>query len=178
MKWADKSLIWIMALVMGMIAIYDWWQPAQKPLLSPAAGSQLSCSIEHISDGDSLTANCAEGIVKVRVHGIDAPELGQKPWGDKSRRALKSLLREGGAAIMLQVQDTDRYGRSVAIVKQGDHDIGLSMVTLGHAIVYRQYNDSQVYLDAERMARNQKIGIWETGGSQQNPVKWRRYHPR
>ena len=64
-----------------------------------------------------LTASCPEGEVKVRMFGIDTPEMGQKPWGAKSRDALRELLSRND--ITLRVRDQDRYGRTVARVLSG-----------------------------------------------------------
>lgn len=178
MKWADKSLIWLMLVVMGAIALYDWWQPQPTPAPPPEVGTTLECTIAQISDGDSLTAQCPDGLIDVRFHGIDAPELGQLPWGDRSRKALQSLLREGSKTIQLTIKAIDQYERSVAIVRQGNRNIGLEMVKQGQAVVYRQYNRDANYLAAEAQAKSARLGIWASPGSQQDPAKWRRYHPR
>ena len=53
----------------------------QGAALGDPEGAELSCTVKSVYDGDTLTASCPEGEVKVRMFGIDTPEMGQKPWG-------------------------------------------------------------------------------------------------
>jgi len=63
-----------------------------------------------------LTARCGQPDayeqVKVRIHAIDAPERKQ-PFGNRSRESLADLCFQQQARI--QHQDTERYGRMVAM---------------------------------------------------------------
>jgi endonuclease YncB( thermonuclease family) len=69
---------------------------------------------------------------KVRIHCIDAPELGQKPYGRWARDALK---RMAGNAVAMESMDRDRFGRVVARINHSG-DIGLRMVAERQAVVY------------------------------------------
>ncbi len=113
----------------------------------------------------------------MRVFGIDAPEMGQAPWGGQSRDAFRQIVNRGDA-VRLQVMDQDRYGRTVAQVFSSNRDAGLEMVRQGRAVVYEQYNDSAAYRQAEAEARQARRGIWARSGSQQDPAAWRRLNPR
>ena len=117
------------------------------------------------------------GEVKVRVFGIDAPEMKQEPWGDRSREALRGLLPRSGS-ISLRVMDHDRYARTVAQVVANERDLGLEMVRLGQAVVYQQYNHSPDYQQAQAEAKQARRGIWAKAGGQQDPATWRRLNPR
>ncbi|MGF1527863.1 MAG: thermonuclease family protein [Candidatus Competibacterales bacterium] len=128
-----------------------------------------------VYDGDTLTATCPQGRVKVRVWGIDAPEMGQKPWGNQARDLLRDLVP---ARIRLEVKDRDRYGRTVARVLDGDRDLGLELVRRGAVVVYERYNDSTAYRRAQSEARRREWGVWAREGSQQNPAAWRRVNAR
>ncbi|MFO1371290.1 MAG: thermonuclease family protein [Candidatus Competibacteraceae bacterium] len=173
----NRSPWLIGGLVVAIIVISYWLHEPKAPLTATAGGAELTCTVKSVYDGDTLTTSCPSGEVKVRMFGIDAPEMKQEPWGDRSREALRGLLprRE---AVRLQVMDQDRYGRTVAKVFAGDRDVGLEMVRQGRAVVYTQYNDSPAYQQAEAEARQGRLGIWEKPGSQQDPATWRRLNPR
>lgn len=169
---------WVIAgLVIAIVAVsYVLHEPKAPPSATPK-GAELTCTIKSIYDGDTLTARCPEGEVKVRVFGIDSPEMGQKPWGEASKQALRALLPTRDP-IRLQVRDQDRYGRTVAQVFAGERDAGLEMVRQGRAVMYEQYNDSPAYRQAQSEAKQARRGIWEQPGGQQDPAAWRRLNPR
>jgi len=171
---ASTSIIVIVGLTIAVFVIDYSLREPDAPVPNP--GTDLTCEVRHIYDGDTLTVGCGQGKLKVRVWGIDAPEKGQKPWGDDSRDFLNHLI--GDKAIQIQVVDKDRYGRVVARLFLGEHDIGLSMINKGKAIVYKQYNNSRTYREAQVVAQNQKVGIWSEPGAQQDPASWRKVHAR
>lgn len=169
---------WIIGgLTVAVVAIsYVLHQP-KAPATATAKGAELVCTVKSVFDGDTLAASCPAGEVKVRVFGIDAPEMKQEPWGDRSREALRGLLPRFGS-ITLRVTDQDRYGRTVAQVLADNQDLGLEMVRRGQAVVYRQYNNSALYQQAQAEARQARRGIWARPGGQQDPAAWRRLNPR
>ncbi|MBL8260255.1 MAG: thermonuclease family protein [Candidatus Competibacteraceae bacterium] len=169
---------WIVGgLTAAVVAIsYALHQPKAPPSAT-AKGAELICAVGGVFDGDTFVANCPEGEVKVRVFGIDAPEMKQEPWGDRSREALRGLLSQRDP-VRLRVMDRDQYGRTVAQVFAGERDAGLDMVRQGRATVYAQYNDSPIYRQAQTEAKQARRGIWAKPGAQQDPANWRRLNPR
>ncbi len=113
-----------------------------------------------VVDGDTLEL---EG-QKVRLFGIDAPELDQvcdrdgRPWacGTEARAMLAGIV--GRARLTCTVQDVDRYGRAVAVCLRQDKDVAAQMVRQGGAIAYRRYSDR--YVNAEVAARREGLGVW------------------
>ena len=164
-------------LFVAILAVSYLLHEPPAPTGAISKGARLECTVKSVYDGDTLTANCAAGQVKVRFFGIDAPEMGQKPWGEQAKQALLRLLPASGA-ITLQVMDQDRYGRTVAQVLVGKRDLGLELVRQGQVSVYEQYNKSAVYRQAQDAAKQAQLGIWREPGSQQNPAAWRRVSPR
>lgn len=123
----------------------------------------LALSIEgraEAVDGDTLHVSGH----KVRLFGIDAPELGQtcdrggRGWacGASAREMLEAIVARGRVACTLR--DVDRYGRDVAVCKVAGDDIAALMVRQGGAIAYRRY--SERYVNAENAARREGIGLW------------------
>ena len=74
----------------------------------------VRCALDHCHDGDTCTLICAGERVKVRLHCIDAPEIGQAPWGAMSRDYLKQRA-PAGAAVELVSVTRDKYGRTVGV---------------------------------------------------------------
>lgn len=164
-------------LAVAIVAISYFLHEPKAPSSGLSRGTELVCAVKSVYDGDTLTASCPDGEVKVRMFGIDAPEMGQEPWGGRSKEALRGLLPRRDS-IRLRVMDQDRYSRTVAQVFAGERDVGLEMVRQGRAVVYEQYNDSPAYQEAEAEARRARRGIWEKPGGQQDPAAWRRLNPR
>jgi endonuclease YncB( thermonuclease family) len=117
----------------------------------------------HVVDGDTLRV----GDARVRISGIDAPELSQRcgPVGGEvacGTMAADWLRRRiGGQPVACGIVDIDRYGRSVAVCRVGGQDIGAAMVEAGWATAYRRY--STAYVAQEDRARTARRGIWALG---------------
>lgn len=164
----------LLLVVIGVLVLQPWGMSSSA---GPApVGATERCDVRSVQDGDTVTLDCGGQERRVRLWGIDAPELGQGDWGRLARTGLTARLRK--ADVRLEVLDTDRYGRTVGRIWLGDTDIGLEQVHAGRAAVYREYNDSPVYATAEAEARRAGRGIWESPGAQQTPWLWRRLNPR
>ena len=128
--------------------------------------------VPRIVDGDSLVI----GGVKIRLHGIDAPERNQtcgfepNQWdcGRQSTRALSEMIDR--APVTCHERDVDRYGRIVAVCSVGGVLLNARMVAEGWAVAYRQY--SMDYVGEEDQAREGGRGIWS--GEFVRPEDWRR----
>lgn len=149
------------------------------PWLMPGCTSRMAtesknvydnCQVLNVHDGDTMTVNCQGEKVKVRLYCIDAPELGQEPWGRGARDFLRSIT---GQEVQLVVKDRDRYGRIVAEVLSSDLSLNREMVSVGESVVYERYcNDKDVY-SLQDEARRQALGVWSQPGEQQRPWAWR-----
>ena len=110
-----------------------------------------------VYDGDTITV--LDGNMrqhKIRFFGIDAPEKSQS-FGKRSQENLAYLI--AGRHVEVDVQTTDRYGRSVGVVYLDGKDINKQQVADGYAWAYMQYG-GQVYKNDEIKAREQKLGMW------------------
>jgi endonuclease YncB( thermonuclease family) len=139
---------------------------------SIVTSSIVTAQVISIGDGDTLTVKDSQDKrTIVRLACIDAPEMAQKPYGEKAAQRLKQLAPVG-STVRLRVVDRDRYGRTVAEVARGSTQVNLAMVTDGQAVVYRQYlggctkSLQQQLVQAEQTAKQQRLGFWQ----QDNPV--------
>ena len=129
-----------------------------------------------VHDGDTITLQTEANKKKIRLAGIDAPELKQ-PYGVESR----AVLREAVLDRQVQVETTkaDKYGRVVGKVIVDGQDINLKQVQSGMAWVYREYlkelakEDKVLYVEAEAQSKAVAAGFW----NRSNPVEpwiWRK----
>jgi endonuclease YncB( thermonuclease family) len=129
-----------------------------------------------VGDGDTLTVNDSGRRTTIRLACIDAPESAQSPYGSQSRAALQALAPVG-AAVTIQGNTRDRYGRTVAEILRGNTNVNLELVRRGEAFVYRQYLsgcDRNAYLFAEKQAESARRGVWSVPGGITRPWDWRR----
>ncbi len=163
-------LISVLFLTSWLLAL---WQPDLAPLRSAAAAMPQVCWLAAVVDGDTLRVTCQGKPVTVRLHCIDAPEMEQKPWGENARQALQRLAPR---MLQLKVIELDRYGRTVAEVftASSDHrSLNLEQVKSGNAAVYAQYCNDNRFSQAQKTAKQAKLGIWSRSGLQQRPWKFR-----
>lgn len=160
-------LFWIVA-VAGLLAPWGLGAPRTA---ADAPGLDRECRVESIYDGDTMTVTCSPaGEIKVRLYCIDAPELAQKPWGERARDNLRRITTD---YVRLRVNDEDRYGRAIAEVWAGGTHLNLAQVRAGQAAAYDQYCADEQYETAEESARVKGRGIWALQGSQRRPWRWR-----
>ncbi|MEK9853954.1 MAG: thermonuclease family protein [Rhodobiaceae bacterium] len=134
---------------------------------------QGELSVTRVSDGDSLRS----GRLKIRLHGIDAPELKQTctdstgatwPCGRAARDAVSEITK--AAPLRCVLMDVDRYGRLIMRCFAGGTDIAEHLVENGLALAYRRYSTD--YVAAETIARDRGRGVW--AGTFEAPWDWRR----
>lgn len=114
---------------------------------------------------------------RVRLHGIDAPESGQRCQDERGRdfrcgRRSAFALADwiGRANVSCEQRDTDRYGRVVAVCRVQGADMNHWMVREGWAVAYREY--SPEYVSDELAAQRARAGLW--AGRFIPPSEWRR----
>ncbi len=180
---------WRFALGLLFIAILgiSYWtlepDSATKPTTTLITNDEIyQCKIKRVVDGDTVIANCPpnnQAPIRIRVWGIDAPEMGQGNWGEASKSFLIMLLSKADRDIVeIKIRDIDHYGRYVGQIFLNNQDLGLELVENGEAVVYKQYNKDKSYQQAEQRAQKQKLGIWKIDGAQQDPATWRKLNPR
>jgi micrococcal nuclease len=127
------------------------------PLGSVTPAETSSAKVVSVHDGDTITVLDAGRQTKVRLEGIDAPELRQ-PFGSKARDALAALTK--GKTVGMIGGKPDRYGRTVARVEVDGQDVGHRLVSDGLAWHYTRYSRDAALAAAERVARETRRGLW------------------
>ena len=83
-----------------------------------------------VKDGDTIDVLYGGRAVPVRLHGIDAPEIGQ-PFDNNAKRAASRHAFDRVARV--RVTDVDRYGRLVGEVTVAGGELNQMLVRDGLA---------------------------------------------
>ena len=100
-----------------------------------AEGARTTCVV----DGDTFWLNGE----KVRIAVINAPEThsagcpAEQALGDRATRRLIGLLNVGPFTLDIEGRATDRYGRSLRVVRRGGRSLGGQLVSEGLAEQWR-----------------------------------------
>ncbi len=138
-----------------------------------------------VYDGDTIKVTGFDLTFKIRLVGIDSPEIGYKgqktqPFSQKAKQHLESLL--DNRKIAIKSYGTGAYNRQLAEVFVNNKNINMEMIRAGLAEVYKGRRpknlDSQTYLEEEVRARRAKKGMWIQGSTYRSPRQWRKEHPR
>lgn len=147
-------------------------------LLLPSVGAAspsrpvLPGVVVGVIDGDTVDVRLDSGMIRVRLHGVDAPERDQ-PQGAAAKAALSALVF--GKAVDVEPLEQDRYDRLVARLWLDGVDVNASLVKQGAAWVYRRYADDPAYCAYEKAARDLARGLWALPREQRTaPWEWRR----
>ena len=137
-----------------------------------------------VTDGDTLRVLVDKKEEKVRLIGIDTPEIAQKPWGGYAKTYLESLLNGSGWKVKIEydLEKRDKYGRLLAYVRTNDGKlVNYLLVQNGYAMLYTVPPNVR-YVDdltsAQREAREKELGIWSKDGLKETPGTYRKKHPR
>jgi endonuclease YncB( thermonuclease family) len=129
--------------------------------------------VRAVYDGDTILLVTREARrLKIRLYGIDAPETAKpdtpgQPFGDAAKKALFAKIM--WKKVSAEVLDTDRYQRTVAVIRCDGRDINREMVAEGMAWAYRRYSlgaHASEYLTVEDAARSRRTGLWRDANPQ------------
>ncbi len=125
-------------------------------------------TVTRVIDGDTLEARVGGTLLKIRLWGVDAPEMGQTN-GAWAHSYLEELAPPD-SRIAVHPVSMDRYGRVVAVIGKaedpGGWALNVKVTVFGQAYhVDRFQSESNVCLkEAEKAARSMGAGVWKHGG--------------
>lgn len=130
--------------------------------------------VTRVVDGDTLwvITSASQPPLKLRIQGIDAPEICQ-PGGVQSRDALKSQIL--GKSVTVTSRAHDDYGRTVGTLHMQGQDMGRWMVLQGYAWVYSSRPKKAPYADEQRQAQSASRGVFSDAAAEE-PRLFRKRH--
>jgi len=108
-------------------------------------GPAIDVQFVHVVDGDTIIVSREGQEERVRVLGIDAPDVAREgetgePCSAEATALTEELTVGGGDVTItpdLSQAETDRYGRTLAYVEVDGEDVGAALLGAGLAEVYR-----------------------------------------
>lgn len=152
---------WTVFVLLLSLVLVGSTQPGTEGL--PANGEPVV--VRYGVDGD--TVELEDGRT-VRYVGINAPERHQ-PYYEEATEANRRLVEGRTARMVLDAQQTDRFGRTLAYIWVGERFVNLELVRLGCATAYTEPPNvrySAEIVAAEQKARYAQAGLWESGDVQ------------
>ena len=117
-----------------------------------------------IYSGDTIVVSTSnDKQLKVRLDGIDCPELDQA-YGDSAKIAMVALCFKKD--VRIEKVGLDTYGRTLAFVYIGDVCLNKELIRLGMAWHYKDYNSDPELAKLEEEAKANKVGLWRQAGPQ------------
>lgn len=126
--------------------------PRRRPGGQPNAATAVA--VTRVIDGDTLDVRAADLTLRVRLYGIDAPEVGDRCADEATRRL--TVLAGSAVKLTADARLTDPFGRELRYVHASDNtSIDAAHVREGLARAWRQdgaQRDALVALEAEARA--------------------------
>lgn len=147
-----QSVVAALATLLAIVSVGE--AGAQAPAL---VGKTFDATVVRIADGDSveILRTGDRQPLRVRLEGVDAPELGES-FSREAQLFLRQLMLD--KRVNVSGRDVDRYGRLVARLLVAGRDASHALLAAGLAC-QRFANDS-VLAAAESQARAGGVGFW------------------
>ncbi|MBN8279042.1 MAG: thermonuclease family protein [Gammaproteobacteria bacterium] len=130
----------------------------------------LPGTVIRVLDGDTADVQLDSGPIRVRFHGVDAPEKPQ-PLGKAAGAHLATMIQ--GRVVEVLPVDQDAYDRIVGVLYLGETNVNAEMVRTGYAWAYRKYLGALAgdadYCRLEGQARESGFGLWSLSVSERLP---------
>ncbi|MBR4317086.1 MAG: thermonuclease family protein [Alphaproteobacteria bacterium] len=126
--------------------------------LFPAFALEIKGRVIKVSDGDTIKVLVDGKEEKIRLAKIDAPESKQE-FGYQSTRYLAYLIYR--KEVIVKYTKKGKYHRIIGVVYCEGQEINLLMVRNGYARHYRHFDNTAEYIEAERKAKQERIGLWK-----------------
>ena len=123
-------------LLVVAVVVAAWWLgvlDTDSGETSPDGVGGEEWRVVTVYDGDTLLASRGSAEEKVRLIGIDAPEIGECGY-EEARDALLDRVGRGSVVLIPGAEtDRDRYERLLRYVEVDGEDVGLWLIESGLA---------------------------------------------
>jgi endonuclease YncB( thermonuclease family) len=138
-----------------------------------AHGEEFTAKIIAVLDGDTVLMRREDGLMKIRLAEIDAPEKAQT-FGETSKQSLSGMVL--GKQVKVISQAVDQYGRLVAHLSVDGLDVNAEQIRRGMAWEYSNFHSNKALIALQEEARQAPRGLWAQSDPTP-PWEWRKLHP-
>lgn len=160
-----------------VLAVWGLVLQLRPPEALPQDPLLVEATVTKVWDGDTIHVEHQGTDMKVRLIGIDCPEIGanEEAWGDRAAAMTRSLCEGSTVWLESDVGDTDKYNRPLRYVwlkkpkefseaEAADKMLNARLLREGLAEIMT-IPPNTGWADAfeifESEARDQALGIWE-----------------
>lgn len=140
----------------------------------PDRENLLAGKVTRVVSGQTIEVMVSDSaeVSRVRIIGIDAPDLRQSPWGEAAKQKLVELVMGLPIQLELESDKPDRYNRLNAHVWQEQTLVSQELVEAGCVLANDSYEHkySKLLMESQEYARLMGYGIW-------NPQQAMRHTP-
>lgn len=130
-----------------------------------SSAASLFGKVIEVNSGDVITISNLNRPVRVRLLGVDAPEMDQT-FGDVSKKHLSELVFD--KSVLVEYSGISADSSLTGRVLLNNADIGAQMIRDGAAwfdvnnVSRLSGSDREVYQQSELAARSERRGLWQT----------------
>ncbi len=159
---------WIRAQAAIKLIAFVWLAMVAAQALAASQRAQ-SGTVTRVVDGDTVWVQTAGSgkPLKVRLQGIDAPEICQA-GGAQAQNALRRQVL--GQHVTLTSRAHDDYGRTVGTLHFQGQDVSRWLVANGHAWVYSYRHKKAPYAEEFAQAQAARRGIFSDAQAEEPRV--------
>ncbi|MCK5351140.1 thermonuclease family protein [bacterium] len=124
-----------------------------------ASAEDFTGQVVGVIDGDTIEVMHLGKAERVRLHGVDCPEMGQ-PFGKRARQYTSThTLRK---TVTIIVENTDKSGQTVGQVILPDmSNLNIVLISAGLAWWHETYApEDKILMDVQKSAKIAKRGLW------------------
>ena len=142
----------------------------QFSIFSNYCQTTLTAKVIGIKDGDTVVVlDSLNYQTTLRLAEVDCPEKNQ-PFGTKAKQFTSDRVYL--KTIKYVVTDTDRYGRSIAMIYSDNKYLSAEIIKAGMGWHYKKYSTSKELANFETKAKKDKTGLW-VDNHPISPWEWR-----
>ena len=126
---------------------------------SLAFAEEFSGQVVGIIDGDTIEVMHLGKAERVRLHGVDCPEIGQ-PYGERARKYTSThTLRK---IVTVIIDDKDKDGQTVGQVILPDmSNLNIVLISAGLAWWHETFApEDKILMDVQESAKAAERGLW------------------
>jgi endonuclease YncB( thermonuclease family) len=147
------SRLTVMVAAVSLVA--PAFAEAKGPPPAPSPRIEVTAHVVRVEDGDTLKVSVADVPFRVRLRGLDAPELSQR-FGKEAREFVADLTHDRDVTIVLA--GADRGGpRTADVFLHDGRSLNREVVKAGYAWSAGKTSD---WRKAEAQARVDRKGLW------------------
>jgi endonuclease YncB( thermonuclease family) len=128
---------------------------------------QYKATVVRVLDGDTIEVLYKGKTEKIRLFGVDCPEISHKqgepsqPFGQKAKDFTKLLTTESKGSVTIIVTGTDLYRRTIAyVILEDGRNLNEELLQNGLAWHYTKYDKTRTWQDMQKAAQIAKLGLW------------------